>query len=406
MNIVDLLRRIPIPYRVASIGLPFVVMYGLTLLSIGGTLEGVTDAAQIKGALITLMAVYGGIGLLFTVALALLVSRSLTAPLQGMLATIRKMSAGPVDLSQRLKVEGGDQLTELATRINGMMTTIREVLQQVASANSNIMAAATTLNDVTKQSEEGMQQQQSDTEQLATAMNQMVATVHEVSSNASTAAESTRQADSETAKGRRVVESTMQAIESLADELARSRGIVERLAADSTSIGTVLDVINGVAEQTNLLALNAAIEAARAGEQGRGFAVVADEVRTLAHRTQESTQEIQDIIERLQSGAKDAVVSMTENAEKASSTVEESARAGDALNAITAAVASINDMNTQIASAAEEQASTAEEINRNVIAIRDIAVSSGQGVESSRSAAAELNTMATRLREVLGKLKL
>ena len=411
---IELLRRINIKYRIWSIMVLLVlalVISGYRLVSglhtalMGAGLAQAKVDALVAGCVKALSVEYVILGVVL-MAVSWVVISSIVKPLDETLLAIRKTSNGDrVDLTTRLEISGHDELTELSRNYNHLVEVLQVAVRQVAQANSGLSAAAETLGGVTKTAQEGMAHQQADTEQLATAMNQMVATVQEVARNANTAADSTRQADSETVKGRKVVEATMTAVESLAEELDRTRRSIEILAEDSTSIGTVLDVINGVAEQTNLLALNAAIEAARAGEQGRGFAVVADEVRTLAQRTQESTKEIQEIIERLQAGAQNAVGSMGENAEKASKTVEEAARAGDTLNAITAAVSTINEMNTQIASAAEEQASTAEEINRSVIAIRDVATSTAQGVERTRGASDELRDLAERLQSSVGKLK-
>jgi len=333
-----------------------------------------------------------------------IVIRSLTDPLRRTVSTLSELSSGTVDLNTRLSTDGNDEISQVGQSVNTLLETMQEVVRGIKEVMTSLNSAMETLGEAGNEAGADAEKQHANTEELATAMNQMVATVQEVARNAHTAADSTQLADDETGKGRRVVEATMQAIQSLAEELGHSRDAVQALADDSNSIGTVLDVINGVAEQTNLLALNAAIEAARAGEQGRGFAVVADEVRTLAQRTQESTKEIQEIIQRLQEGAHRAAKSMTENAERAGHTVEESANAGDSLNAITAAVSTINDMNTQIAGAAEEQAATAEEINRGVISIRDTALSVSQRVQGAKGASDEMAMLLSRLEQTLRRL--
>ncbi len=215
-------------------------------------------------------------------------------------------------------------------------------------------------------------EQKDEVDKVATAMTEMSATVHEVARNATEAAEAAQRADEETSKGKSVVSQAIEAIDLLANEVNDAAQVIHRLEQDSDEIGAVLDVIRGIAEQTNLLALNAAIEAARAGEQGRGFAVVADEVRTLAQRTQQSTQEIQNMIERLQSGAQDAVKAMEQGRSRAQVGVEQAAEAGTSLETIAQAVGTISDMNTQIATAAEEQSVVAEEINLNIVAISDM----------------------------------
>ncbi|WP_193222278.1 methyl-accepting chemotaxis protein [Alkalilimnicola sp. S0819] len=343
--------------------------------------------------------------LILLAALSALVVRSITGPLGATIARLRDISEGTMDLTTRVDTSGRDELSELARSFNKLLLSVQEVIREVGRSNGQLSSSTETLSRVTASAREGMHSQQADTEQLASAMNQMLATVQEVARNAATAADATAQAEGEAGNGRRVVESTMAAIGALSEELERSRDEAASLAEDSHSIGTVLDVINGVAEQTNLLALNAAIEAARAGEQGRGFAVVADEVRTLAQRTQESTQEIQGIIERLQGKAQQAVEGMAETAKRAAASVAESAQAGDALNAIATAVSTINDMNTQIASASEEQASTAEEISRSVSHIRDVAVETAQGVDESQSAAREVGDVAQRLQGLLNRFR-
>jgi methyl-accepting chemotaxis protein len=236
-------------------------------------------------------------------------------------------------------------------------------------------------------------------------MNQMSATVQEVASNAEQASASADDGNNAATDGNRVVGQTISAISNLASDVQTSADVIETLKGDSENIGTVLDVIKNIAEQTNLLALNAAIEAARAGEQGRGFAVVADEVRTLAQRTQESTTEIEGLVEALQSGAQQAVDVMGNSRDQAENTVSQARLAGESLDAITQSVETIVNMNTQIASAAEEQSATTEEINRSVINIQDIAEQTAAGAVQTAASSTELNNLGEQMRGLVAKFK-
>jgi methyl-accepting chemotaxis protein len=250
-----------------------------------------------------------------------------------------------------------------------------------------------------------VERQRSETDQVATAINQMTATVQEVASNATNAAASANSADNNAKVGKEVVAATSDAISRLADEVENATNVIKGVEQDSASIGSVLDVIKGIAEQTNLLALNAAIEAARAGEQGRGFAVVADEVRSLASRTQESTQEIEEMIAKLQTGSKNAVGVMEQSREQAQAGVEQAREAAEALESITGAVATINDLNTQIASAAEEQSAVSEEINRSVVSISQISEETATGAEQTTSSANDLSKLAGDLQGLVSQFR-
>jgi methyl-accepting chemotaxis protein len=268
-----------------------------------------------------------------------------------------------------------------------------------------LASAAEEMSAIMEETHRGTQQQQSETSQVVTAMNQMTATVQEVARHATEAAAAANNADQASIEGKQVVINTMKAIEDLSSEVHSAASVIGQLEKDSENIGAVLDVIKGIAEQTNLLALNAAIEAARAGEQGRGFAVVADEVRTLASRTQQSTQEIQEMIEKLQAGAQSAVKVMDDSRSRAEDSVSQAAQAGTSLEAITRAVSQITDMNTQIATAAEQQSSVAEEINRNVVNISDIVDRTAEGAQQTSTASEELANLAGQLQQLVNQFK-
>ncbi|MCK4707639.1 MAG: methyl-accepting chemotaxis protein, partial [Gammaproteobacteria bacterium] len=231
----------------------------------------------------------------------------------------------------------------------------------------------------------------------ATAMNEMSATVQEVARSAGDASGAATNADNEAKAGNSIVQQASNSIDELAREVVNAASVIQQLASDSDTIGSVLDVIKGIAEQTNLLALNAAIEAARAGESGRGFAVVADEVRTLAQRSKESTEEIKNIIEKLQTGAQEAVKAMATGLEQAGQSVEQANQAGQSLDTITQSVSTISDMNIQIATASEEQAAVAEEINRNIINIVQITEETSAGAQSTADTTDELASIAMQL---------
>lgn len=339
------------------------------------------------------------------IAVAVFMARVIVNPIIQLSAALDDISQGEGDLTRQLDARGQNELSALATAFNAFVGKIRELVQQASAASRQLAAAAEELSRTTEKTREQVRQQQSETEQVAAAMNQMSATVQEVSHNASEAAQAAATTREEAVSGDRVVQETIRAIEALATEVENTAQVIARLSKDSDDIGKVLDVIQGIAEQTNLLALNAAIEAARAGEQGRGFAVVADEVRTLASRTQRSTTEIQAMIERLQSGATGAVIAMQEGQDKVRQSVTQAAHAGTSLKSISSAVNQISDMNAQIASAAEEQSAVTEEINRNITNITQAVEQTSSGSRQIAQASDELARLAAGLQNLVGRFK-
>jgi methyl-accepting chemotaxis protein len=287
-----------------------------------------------------------------------------------------------------------------------MFESFRDIIDKVSESTLHVASASEELSAITERNSAGVRSQQIEAEQVATAMNEMTATVQEVARNAALAAQSASEANNEALEGKKMVQTTIDAINELSGEVDNASHVIQKVESESLKIGSVLDVIRGIAEQTNLLALNAAIEAARAGEQGRGFAVVADEVRTLASRTQNSTLEIQNMIEQLQTGARSAVVVIDASRKKADESVQRAERAGRSLESITLSVATINDMNTQIASAAEEQNSVAEEINRNIININHVAQETADSAEQTTMASEGLARLASELQSLVAQFKL
>jgi methyl-accepting chemotaxis protein len=323
------------------------------------------------------------------------VRRGILNPAAQLVDDLERLASG--DFSWTVNGLGADEFGRIAASAGRLQQELGSIIHNVRDSVSLLSHTAQDLAGLAGGAAQGARQQQSETDQVATAMNEMTATVQEVSRNASEAADAASEASHASDSGHEVVNQTVASINDLAREVENTGQITERLRADSEGIGVVLDVIRNIAEQTNLLALNAAIEAARAGEQGRGFAVVADEVRTLAQRTQESTEEIQEMIARLQSVAADAVTAMARGRSQTEISVQRAAEAGQRLEAIAGAVRTIVDRNMQIASAAEQQTSVAEEINRSTINISQVAAQTTDGVQKTSNASDELIAMAEEL---------
>ncbi len=332
-------------------------------------IDGVNNASTI--------AVNSGLAIALLTALILIVSglfvsNIITRNIANVVKSLEEMASGEGDLTLRLKSDSRDEVGTLVDRFNLFVDKLQGVIGQVSGSSVRVSEAAKETKRIAEISATSMSSQQQEIDQVVTAMAEMTATVEEVAGSAGRAAETASIARSEAAAGKQVVEENMQAISQLAADVEHAAEVIQELDSHSDSIGAVLNVIRDIAEQTNLLALNAAIEAARAGEQGRGFAVVADEVRTLATRTHESTREINDMITRLQSGTQSAVQTMKQGREQAQASVEQASRVGDSLARIVGGVEEINGMNMQIASAAEQQAATVREINSNVVSLGQV----------------------------------
>jgi len=353
----------------------------------------------------TIALTLGGISLIAGLIFATIIARMIVVPLNKAVSAMDDIAQGDGDLTKRLDDSGSNEISSLAAAFNQFAEKVRLMVGHVSASTIQLASAAEQMSAITDETSCGVNQQQSETNQVVTAMHQMTATVQEVARNATDAAGAATNADSASSEGREVVIRTMKTIESLSSELNSAESVISQLEQDSENIGTVLDVIKSIAEQTNLLALNAAIEAARAGEQGRGFAVVADEVRTLASRTQQSTQEIQTMIEKLQDGTKSAVSVMNNSRNHADSSVNQAAQAGSSLESITEAVANIRDMNTQIATAAEQQSAVADEINKNIINISTIVDKTAEGATQTSIASEELAKLSNQLQSLVGQFK-
>lgn len=345
------------------------------------------------------------IGIAAAALVAWVIDAMITLPLQRAAAAMQDISAGEGDLTQRLQVKGSDEIAQMSVAFNRFAAKIQEVVAQVTGFTAQLASAATQMAAITETTSAGAKTQHEQTDQVATAVTQMGLTVQEVARNAGEAANAATHADGETANGRDVVAKTVDSINSLAREIDTVSQAIHRLGTDSDNIGKVLDVIKSIAEQTNLLALNAAIEAARAGEQGRGFAVVADEVRTLASRTAQSTREIQQMIERLQTGSRAAVKAMEGGRTMAQATVKQAATAGESLDMIAGAVSTITTMNTQIATAMEQQNVVVENINKNIVNISMVSDQTAEGAQQTAKASDELSHLAVDLQKLLAQFK-
>lgn len=339
-----------------------------------------------------------------TLALAWLLTNSITKPIANALGAAESIAEG--NLTRPITVDGEDEAGRLLAAMAKMQDKLRDTLLRISGSATQLASAAEELNSVTDESARGLTQQNNEIEQAATAVNEMTSAVEEVARNAVSTSEASQSATASAGDGRDLVQETVSAIERMSADVQSTATLIGDLANESRDIGKVLDVIRGLADQTNLLALNAAIEAARAGEAGRGFAVVADEVRALAHRTQQSTSEIERMIGSIQSGTEHAVDSMRNSTERAESTLNIARGAGMSLDTINSAIVEINQRNLVIASAAEEQAQVAREVDRNLVNIRDLSVQSATGANQTSAASSELSRLAVDLNSMVGRFSL
>lgn len=341
------------------------------------------------------------IAALLTVLLAWLLTRSIVTPLNRAVLAAQTIAEG--NLSKVIDVDGKDEPARLLGALATMQASLRKTIEQIAGSATQLGTAAEELSAVTQDASRGLQQQNNEIEQAATAVNEMTAAVEEVARNAVSTSEASNQSTQAAREGRDRVVETVDAIQTMTHDVHNTSLMIEGLATQGRDIGKVLDVIRAIAEQTNLLALNAAIEAARAGEAGRGFAVVADEVRALAHRTAQSTQEIEKMVAGIQNGTGEAVASMQQSNQRTQSTLELARAAGVALEQITESIHLINERNLVIASASEEQAQVSREVDRNLVNIRDLATQSAAGANQTSTATHELSRLAVDLNALVAR---
>jgi methyl-accepting chemotaxis protein len=366
--------------------------------------EGAAAADELRNSAMTWM--IAGIVLAFIIAIIIgvLITRLITRPIAQAVEGAQRIAKG--DLTQAITTDRTDEAGQLLMALSDMQGGLKNTLVEIANASDQLASAAEELSAVTDESSRGLTRQNDEIQQAATAVNQMTAAVDEVASNAVSTSEASRQATAEAEDGRQQVEQAVSGMSSMVVEINDSTQSVADLANQVREIGKVIDVIRGIADQTNLLALNAAIEAARAGEQGRGFAVVADEVRALAHRTQTSTVDIEKMIGEVQAGADGAVAAMNKSLTWANNTQTLAQNAGQALERITASVASINERNLVIASASEEQAQVAREVDRNLLNIQDLSTQTAAGAHQTNASSQDLSRLATSFNMLVSKFQL
>ncbi|NWB54549.1 methyl-accepting chemotaxis protein [Pseudomonas sp. F8002] len=360
-----------------------------------------TEAGQSYQDAITGIIAVSVIAALMTVLLAWLLTRSIVTPLRKALEVAETIAGG--NLSKAIEDDGKDEPARLIGALAAMQNNLRQTIQHIAGSATQLASAAEELSAVTEEASKGLQQQNNEIDQAATAVNEMTAAVEEVARNAVSTSEASSQSNQAAREGRDRVVETVGAIQTMTQDVQNTSVLIEGLATQGRDIGKVLDVIRAIAEQTNLLALNAAIEAARAGEAGRGFAVVADEVRALAHRTAQSTQEIEKMVAGIQSGTGEAVQSMQQSNQRTQSTLEMARAAGVALEQITQSISLINERNLVIASASEEQAQVSREVDRNLVNIRDLATQSAAGANQTSAASHELSRLAVDLNGMVAR---
>ncbi|WP_313043249.1 methyl-accepting chemotaxis protein [Pseudomonas sp.] len=359
------------------------------------------DAGQSYEGAITGVVAVSVVAALLTVLLAWLLTRSIVTPLRKAVEVAETIAAG--NLSKTIEDDGKDEPARLLSALSTMQASLRQTIQHIAGSATQLASAAEELSAVTEEASRGLQQQNNEIDQAATAVNEMTAAVEEVARNAVSTSEASGQSNQAAREGRDRVMETVGAIQTMTQDVQNTSAMIEGLAAQGRDIGKVLDVIRAIAEQTNLLALNAAIEAARAGEAGRGFAVVADEVRALAHRTAQSTQEIEKMVAGIQNGTGEAVQSMQQSNQRSQSTLEMARAAGASLEQITASISLINERNLVIASASEEQAQVSREVDRNLVNIRDLATQSAAGANQTSAASHELSRLAVDLNGMVAR---